>query len=392
MFSTSSGITTSSSPRGELKFPPIAHTESLHQEALARRQDAARQLVQVKRELRREQAQTARADVIDRKHQLVMNMRSEMDALAGRLPLPEELVKAAPSEASSVVALSLDLNIKLQARQPLTQPTGGTLGLWYSVYKELDTVHSGRISYESFCAFVHELLPQGEREQHSLANIWNAMDEEGTGYISQGGFGAFMRRGATTLLMRQGGGGWRKRMQLQKRAVAETVRSHVEEVAGKDVTRRLASLTPATEVELGELAATLWRFINKCGRTWYSLFKECDADGTGRISIAEFGWLLRRRLPHPPSERLICQAWRALDKDRRDQRDQRDQRDHRDQPRVRPPALCRTPPSLPPAQIQSRLRLSSPHSPLPTFTFPAPSPCPPRPLHFFSHHFPCSPL
>ena len=302
--------------------PLVSESERPLSGALDRKQDAAHRLVQLQRELRREQSRYARIDAQERKQETVVAMRKEMDTLVGK-DLTRELMEVVPAPDSEMLALAVQLNSKLLTRDN-PHNLAGELSSWYKVFQAIDIDHSGRISYSEFCGMVREKLQlkRSERNEDSLIGVWKRLDEDNSGYISVGEFGAFMRRGGAALVVQAGEKsekvGWRERVQMQKRASAESVRAHTDHIAGRDVMRKLADVLPAAEAEMQAVASKLCRFAASQGRTWFSLFRECDADGSGRITLSEFGRLIRRRLTEedPPSDELISRIWRALDKDR----------------------------------------------------------------------------
>ena len=79
--------------------PLVSESERPLSGALDRKQDAAHRLVQLQRELRREQSRYARIDAQERKQETVVAMRKEMDTLVGK-DLTRELMEVVPAPDS----------------------------------------------------------------------------------------------------------------------------------------------------------------------------------------------------------------------------------------------------------------------------------------------------
>ena len=73
----------------------------------------------------------------------------------------------------------------------------GTHRSWFKLFRHMDDDGSGKVAYVEFEGLVrHELqLTPKELPEAALKAVWLALDRDGSGHISVGEFGAFMRKG-----------------------------------------------------------------------------------------------------------------------------------------------------------------------------------------------------
>ena len=68
---------------------------------------------------------------------------------------------------------------------------------WFKLFKHMDDDGSGKVAYVEFEGLVRQelLLTPKELPEPALKAVWVALDSDGSGYITVGEFGAFMRKG-----------------------------------------------------------------------------------------------------------------------------------------------------------------------------------------------------
>ena len=101
----------------------------------------------------------------------------------------------ASAEAVREVAALLTIRM----RQMGSESAGGERrhDSWFKLFRHMDDDGSGKVAYVEFEGLVrHELqLTPKELPEAALKAVWLALDRDGSGHISVGEFGAFMRKG-----------------------------------------------------------------------------------------------------------------------------------------------------------------------------------------------------
>ena len=89
--------------------------------------------------------------------------------------------------------------LTIRMRQMGSESAGGERrhDSWFKLFKHMDDDGSGKVAYVEFEGLVrHELqLTPKELPEAALKAVWVALDSDGSGHISVGEFGAFMRKG-----------------------------------------------------------------------------------------------------------------------------------------------------------------------------------------------------
>ena len=135
--------------------------------------------------------------------------RAEKEALFN-LNIHREMEGAPAASEEDVHALSAHFNARLselgrpvppmqigEGGDALPALSGGSSS-WYLLFKRMDTDASGQIDFREMQRMVrHELkLPPSKISDMQLKAAWMALDRDGSGLVSVGEFGAFMRLGA----------------------------------------------------------------------------------------------------------------------------------------------------------------------------------------------------
>ena len=79
--------------------------------------------------------------------------------------------------------------------------------------------------------------------------------------------------------------------QAKAAGAAKAVRTQLDELVGRDISRMLAEVPPADDEEARRMAMLFNKKMEVIpelrGSSWYSLFKQFDDDGSGRVSYQE---------------------------------------------------------------------------------------------------------
>ena len=133
--------------------------------------------------------------------------------------LPQGMAGVEPASAAQVQRLSAAMHRRMrelqgEVRSPRGEMQGKTQSAetervatardhpgyhrsWFKLFKHMDDDGSGKVAYVEFEGLVrHELqLTPKELPEAALKAVWVALDSDGSGHISVGEFGAFMRKG-----------------------------------------------------------------------------------------------------------------------------------------------------------------------------------------------------
>ena len=143
-----------------------------------------------------------------------------------------------------------------------------------------------------------------------LRGVWRALDADGSGYLTAGEFGHFMRRAEAQPESSGAYGvdvGWRTKLHKKRRQEKE---SFVMEMNKESFA--FADVKGASESEVRGLAQKMHRkmcelFQGQSGASWYTLFRHMDDDGSGKITCDSRirGWFgsmrFARSIPSPPT-------------------------------------------------------------------------------------------
>ena len=216
-------------PPSHSTLPPVATTsperlqharsEPLGSLRDAREQEteARRRLYRLKRELTLAKSESALRAAHERKR------ASTPSPEADRLK-PPVLVDVPRASAEAVREVAALLTVRM--RQMGSESAGGERrhDSWFKLFKHMDDDGSGKVAYVEFEGLVrHELqLTPKELPEAALKAVWVALDSDGSGHISVGEFGAFMRKGKSN---EPAPLTWRAKVEAQKRASGDSVRA-----------------------------------------------------------------------------------------------------------------------------------------------------------------------
>ena len=189
----------------------------------------------------------------------------------------------------------------------------------------MDDDGSGKITYTELADLVRNELQLDERQcpDLRLRGVWRALDADGSGYLTAGEFGHFMKRGEAHLQQLHPEQSWKQLLHRERRAQKEAVEEYLRnEMSGGAAADAFASVKAATASEVAEMASAMTRRMHELyvGRSaaWFRLFKHMDSDGSGRVTYGEFAELVRSELEISSAdlpEENLKSVWRSLDSD-----------------------------------------------------------------------------
>ena len=262
----------------------------------------------LERELRDTRVATASRGALEAKHNSMLEHKAWREAPK----LKAGGAGVTPASPDEVQALSALFNNRLA--EMYEDPA---LRQWFKLFRHMDDDNSGRITYSELARTVREelQLPPRKLPDGQLRAVWAALDADGSGFITAGEFGGFMRKGEPAVPPELS---WQARVLASKRAIADQVRAEAE--GDKWVA---AGIEPASDGQVAALAQLINRTLAQLyedpqKRSWFKLFKHMDDDGSGRITYAELSAMLRSDLglsAHELPTAALKAVWAALDAD-----------------------------------------------------------------------------
>ena len=140
--------------------------------------------------------------------------------------------------------LSEDVNLAMAMRYAGQGGVTATC-LWYRFFKELDEDSSGRMVYDELHSTARNVLrlPESQVSDKQLQEVWRALDDDNSGYITAGEFGRFMRLGRARCAQCLA-----EHLPGASQTLEEGTRSRVPTVAGDEDRRYLNNLSHTTRV------------------------------------------------------------------------------------------------------------------------------------------------
>ena len=180
--------------------PPPPSTERLRKmdlhDVIATERDALRRRVSAQRHLSQERRREAVRHTNEDKRAMATETRKYLDKGAFRDLKTRLLAKhgedgIATDEEVKDLSRRFNKRMKYLFVDPYYQR-------WFSLFKYMDIDESGLVSYFEFVRMVrdHLRLSTADLPVGKLQRIWLALDTDGSGQISAGEFGVFMRNGA----------------------------------------------------------------------------------------------------------------------------------------------------------------------------------------------------
>ena len=90
---------------------------------------------------------------------------------------------------------------------------------WYKLFKEMDDDGSGKITFSELLDMVRSELEFSKKDisDTALKRVWAALDDDRSGYLTSGEFGAFMRKGEAALRVLRPQSTWKERLHAKHR-------------------------------------------------------------------------------------------------------------------------------------------------------------------------------
>ena len=192
---------------------------------------------------------------------------------------------------------------------------------WFRLFRHMDGDHSGKITFDELEELCRgELrLDQKELKEDALRSLWRALDADRNGYITVGEFGKFMRPGEEALREEQPQSTWKERLleQRQLEVEAQLAETHKEKRSMDGVVAAGADDVRQFSTRFNQRMHQLFP-VKETNPTWFRLFKHVDGDDAGKITYPQVAKLVRHVLRLPADavpEANLRSLWRALDDD-----------------------------------------------------------------------------
>ena len=178
-------------------------------------------------------------------------VKAEQDKLFNR-DIARSMSGEAPATDEEVRDLATNLTDKMNWLFSTVHNGVKSHVTWFRLFKHMDDDASGLISYTEFAGMVREELLLGEKElpERVLKKVWLALDDDGSGSLKVGEFGAFMNLGVRRTTNEQKAALRRERMISAKKRASAVVREERDKLFNRDIARSMSGETPATQEEV----------------------------------------------------------------------------------------------------------------------------------------------
>ena len=192
----------------------------------------------------------------------------------GTAPDPNGGFSAADDD--TVTGLSRLLNEKLSPKEQKE---------WFKIFGSIDADGSGRITQEEFMRYVRKIpVKKKMMPDDVLKMVWVAIGGDAGGLKSDK-FGPFMKKGQG-----DAGPGWKEKLAQKKASEGAAARADMAARVGRDLNKKFAGIEAATEAEVAELSAKVWKGLDQLPthmRDPFKMFSTMDEDKSGRVQFGE---------------------------------------------------------------------------------------------------------
>ena len=192
----------------------------------------------------------------------------------GTAPDPNGGFSAADDD--TVTGLSRLLNEKLSPKEQKE---------WFKIFGSIDADGSGRITQEEFMRYVRKIpVKKKMMPDDVLKMVWVAIGGDAGGLKSDK-FGPFMKKGQG-----DAGPGWKEKLAQKKASEGAAARADMDARVGRDLNKKFAGIEAATEAEVAELSAKVWKGLDQLPthmRDPFKMFSTMDEDKSGRVQFGE---------------------------------------------------------------------------------------------------------
>ena len=210
-----------------------------------------------------------------------------------------------------VVALSKRLNLQIARIEPVR-----TRRAWYRFFKHMDLHESGKITFAELLEMVRSELAISREEvaDAALKQTWVALDSDGTGFITAGEFGLFMKKGEAALRSLRPQTTWREKVAARRRLEVTALTASMSKE--RSTTAHVAAADRHACITVAMLFHSKLLKLFPQNPSWFKLFNQMDNHGTGRISFDEMAEMVRHELDisaEQLSQESLKGVWAALD-------------------------------------------------------------------------------
>ena len=183
---------------------------------------------------------------------------------------------------------------------------------WFNLFNLIDEDGSGRISYAELKRGCRNLLHLSQKAlpDSKLQAVWRTLDEDASGFISTGEFGAFMKMAPA--------------VKRKKAPPPEKQKLGFEEDGDHSIfSKQLVEqgVEASDDDEFLEMSRFFNMELNRLppnARSWYTLFRKVDEDSSGLISYQEFENMVRshmRLTADAVPRKKLHRIWLKMDED-----------------------------------------------------------------------------
>ena len=198
-----------------------------------------------------EKAEARRKVIFEANKRAAQKVREEQEALKDA-HIMTSMSGEAPATEEEVQDLASKLTDKMHQLFSTVHNGVKSKVSWFRLFKHMDDDASGLISYIEFAGMVREelLLDSHALPEKVLKKVWLALDDDGSGSLKVGEFGAFMNLGVRRTTNEQKAALRRERMISAKKRASAVVREERDKLFNRDIARSMSGETPATQEEV----------------------------------------------------------------------------------------------------------------------------------------------